>query len=305
MKPFKLCCKHNFWAFTLWAVMLGGISSTYAQNPFEDAIKQLNSENVRGYVQPLINGFGANLNSGIYHTAEIPNLGFHFQLQIVGMGTIIGDAEKTYMATPPDPFTQTPVQTATIFGTTGTIVTGPANLKYQFQNGQVRASSLPLAVPQLTIGTVFGTQAIVRYVPVPEIGNSPKMTLLGAGIQHSISQYIPLLPVDVAVGGFYQRLTIGDIIDARTMNAGVLASKSFSLITLYGGAQYETATMNLNYTYTGPGSTPNTKINVDLDADNSFRFIGGLNLNLVIAHLNADINVGKVTVASGGLSFGL
>ena len=42
-----------------------------ARNQFEDAVKQLNSDNVKGYLQPFVNGFGANLNSGLYHSAEI------------------------------------------------------------------------------------------------------------------------------------------------------------------------------------------------------------------------------------------
>ncbi len=294
-----------YWIFALCTFMLFCMNSASAQNPFEDAVKQLSSDNVKGYVQPLVNGFGANLNSGMYQSADIGDLGFHLQVQVIGMGTLIGDAEKTYMATPPSPFAQTPVQTATVFGGTGTIVHGPANMTYQFQNGQVKTSIMPFATPQVTIGNVFGTQAIIRYVPVPAIGNFPKVTLFGIGVQHSISRYIPTLPVDLSAGIFYQKLTIGDIIDAKAMNFGAQISKSFSLLTLYGGLQYETSSMTLNYTYTGPNSTPDTKVNIDIDGENKFRATGGINLNLVILHLNADISLGKVTAVSAGVGFGI
>lgn len=305
MKTLLNILKHPYRISALCVIVLCCASFTRAQNPFEDAIKQLSSDNVKGYVQPLINGFGANMNSGMYHSAEVGDLGFHLQVQVIGMGTLIGDGEKTYMATPPDPFTQNPVQTATVFGGTGTVVTGPANMTYQFQNGQVKTSIMPFAVPQVTIGNIFGTQAIVRYIPIPEIGNFPKMTLFGIGVQHSISRYIPTFPVDLSVGAFYQKLTIGDIIDAKAMNFGAQVSKSFSLLTLYGGLQYETSTMSLNYTYTGPNSTPNTKVSIDLDGENKFRTTGGISLNLIIMRLSADINVGKVTVVSADLGFGL
>ena len=89
------------------------------------------------------------------------------------------------------------------------------------------------------------------------------------------------------------------------MAYGAHVSKSFSLLTLYGGLQYETASMDVNYAYTGPGSTPNTKISLQLDSENTFRVTAGLNLNLGVLHLNGDINVGKVTALSAGLGFGI
>jgi hypothetical protein len=293
------------WFTVLLGVLL--ISSTgRAQNPFEDAVKQISSDNVRGYLQPFINGFGANLNSGFYHSAEIGDMGLHLQLQIVGMGTLIGDAEKTYAAVAPQPYDQTPVQTATLYGNLGTTVPGPAaGIEYHFQNGQVKTSMIPFAAPQLTIGNIMGTQAIIRYAPLPAIGDFPKITLFGIGVRHSVSRYLPGLPVDLAAGIFYQTFDVGDIISAKAISFGAQASKSFSIATLYGGLQYESTTMTLNYTYTGQGSTPNTKVNLDLDGENKFRVTAGLSLNLVILNLNADVNVGKVTVISGGIGFGM
>jgi hypothetical protein len=290
--------------FGVLAGLLFASSLLLAQNPFEDAIKQLSSDNVKGYLQPFINGVGANLNSGLYNTAEIGESGVHFRLTIVAMGTMIGDAEKTYNATPPSPFSQTPVPTATVYGGQGTVVPGPLNsgIQYQFQNGQVKTSIIPLAAPQLTIGTFFGTQAILRYVPIPSVHDFPKVTLFGIGAQHSLNRYLSGLPVDLSAGLFYQSLTVGDIIDVKTFNLGAQASKSWALFTLYGGAQYETSSMNLTYTYTGSSERPT--ISVDFTGENKFRATAGLGINLVILHLNADISVGKVTVASAGIGFG-
>lgn len=288
------------------------VSAVRAQNPFEDAVKQLTSDNVKGYVQPFVDGFGANLNSGLYNTAAISDVGLHVEFRFVGIGTLIGDAEKTYMAVPPPPFDQTPVQTATIFGDQGAVVlldpNDPNGIRYRFQNGQVKTSLIPLVVPQLEVGNVFGTQATLRYVPIPEISDFPKVTLFGIGARHNISQYIPMSPVDVAAGFFYQTLEIGGIFDAKTFNFGAQASKSFAVLTVYGGLQYETSSMTLSYTYTGPpipGVPPNPSITLDLEGGNKFRFLAGLGLNLAILHLNADINFGKVTVVSGGIGFGI
>jgi hypothetical protein len=282
-------------------ILLG--SAGRAQDPFQDAIKQLSSDNVRGYLQPFVNGLGANLNTGFYSSAQIGDMGLHLQIGIVGMGTLVGDAEKVYNAIPPKPFPQTGVQTATLFGGQGATVAGPGGTQYQFQSGQVKTSIIPLGVPQLSIGNIYGTQAAIRYVPLPSIGDFPKTTLFGIGVRHSISRYIPEFPADLSAGFSYDKVTVGDIIDAHGLAFGAQISKSFSVATLYGGLQYESSSLTVNYTYTG--STTPTTVNLDIDGENKFRVTGGVTLDLVILHLNADVNLGKVTVVSGGIAFGM
>ena len=84
-------------------VVLSGIlmmmTMAHAQNAVEDAIQQLSSTTVKGYLQPFIDGVGADLNSGVYHSAYI-GTGFSFKLELVAMGTLIGDAQKVYSAVP-------------------------------------------------------------------------------------------------------------------------------------------------------------------------------------------------------------
>src|SRR5574341_1097203 len=55
--------------YSLTLVLLISVSAR-AQDAFEEAVKQLSSDNVRGYIQPFVNAFGANLNSGVYHSAS-------------------------------------------------------------------------------------------------------------------------------------------------------------------------------------------------------------------------------------------
>ena len=112
--------------FSLAILVIGLICTTtlQAQTPFEEAVQQLNSTNVHGYLQPFVDGVGADMNAGFYHSADISNFGLFFQFELVTMGTIIGDNEKYYMATPPvsQGYTQQPVRTATVFGDKGTII---------------------------------------------------------------------------------------------------------------------------------------------------------------------------------------
>jgi hypothetical protein len=280
------------------------VSPSPGQTPFEEALQQLNSVNVRNYLQPFVNSVGANLNSGFYHTAEISDLGFTFQFQIVGMGTIIGDAEKVCTGIPPQSpgYSQRPVQTASIFGDKGTIIQGPApGLEYQFQNGQFKTSFMPLGAPQITIGNLLGTQAVVRFIQLPKIGDIPRSTLIGGGLRHSLNKYLPILPLNVSAGVFYQKFTFGDYVTATAANFGFQGSKSFSIATVYGGVQYETSTTSVNYVFKGQ---PPARVNLDLSAINAIRATLGLNLNLVLLNLNGDISIGNVTVVTAGIGFG-
>jgi hypothetical protein len=65
------------------------VLSARGQSQLEDAIKQLSSENVRGYLQPFIDGFGTNLNSGLMRPANITTMGFGLKFEVVGVGTLI------------------------------------------------------------------------------------------------------------------------------------------------------------------------------------------------------------------------
>ena len=96
-RPFGAVC------FLCAFFMMSG--SVFAQSDFESTLKQYTGESVKGYIQPLQDMFGANLNSGFYHSAQIPTTGFHFGFEIIGMGSIVGDAQKTYTANAPPGFT--------------------------------------------------------------------------------------------------------------------------------------------------------------------------------------------------------
>jgi Family of unknown function (DUF6588) len=281
------------------------ISTAAAQNPFEDAVKQLNSDNVKGYLQPWVTSFGSNLNSGFYHTANISTLGLTVRIDLIGMGTFIGDKQKKYKTT--NPFDGTPVETASIFGEMGTIVSPDSLVLYQFQNGQVKTSFIPFAVPQITIGDLYGTQGIFRYIQLPEMNNIPKLSLIGFGARHSVSRYLPTVPVDLSAGLYFQSLKIGELFKASTFAFSAQVSKTFAIITLYGGLQYESTSMDISYRYQGtlPGYVPaDPKITLTVDGKNVVRGTAGFNLNLLALNIFADIGVGDAVTASGGIGFG-
>lgn len=287
------------------SVMILLVPAALAQNPFEDAVEQLNSDNVKGYLQPWVTSFGTDLNSGFYHTADIGTLGLTIRIDFIGMGTFIGDKQKKYKTK--NPFDGTEVETASIFGEMGTVVSPDSLVLYQFQNGQVKTSFIPFAVPQITIGDLYGTQGIFRFIQLPEMNNIPKVSLIGFGARHSVSRYLPTIPVDLAAGLYFQSLKIGDLFEASTFVLGAQVSKKFAALTLYGGLQYESISMDIGYSYQGtiPGYTPaDPKISLNIDGESQIRGTVGFNLNLLALNIFADINIGSAVAASGGIGFG-
>jgi len=276
-----------------------GMSSARGDSSLEKAIKAFSQDYVSGYIQPFGDFFGANMGAGWYHSAAIPQMGFNLSVNIVAMGSIVGDAQKTFTANSPIGSFATP----TVFGDkTGGRITDPnTGLSYGGSGGALNAPLFPLATLQLHIGSVYGTELIVRGLPIPEVSGAPKVTFFGLGVRHSISQYLVEFPVDIAAGVFWNTIKFGDLIDMKSIAFGAQASKSFAVLEVYGGFAYEKSSMDLTYTSTAAG-TPN--VTLSLDGANTFRATVGLGLNLAILHIYGDANFGSVTNFSAGLGFG-
>ncbi len=283
------------------------LSSTPArsQSDLENALEQFDIGSVTGYIQPMADLFGANMNAGFYHSAAIPTAGLTLSIELIAMGSLVSDDDKTYTARAPSGFSPATFPTATIFGEKGATISHDLDPTIQFSgsDGIIDASLFPLAVPQLRVGSIYGTEFTVRLIGTPSFDDDafPSTTLFGIGARHSVSQYMPAAPLDIAVGLFYSSFTVGDIIDFKALSIGAQASKSFSVLDLYGGLAWEQSTMDLVYTSTVPGVG---SVDIELDGDNSFRFTVGAGLSLAVFHIFADANFGSITNFSGGIGLG-
>lgn len=277
-----------------------------AQTELENALKQYSAETVTGYIQPVADLFGADMHAGYYHNAWIAPTGFSLGFDIIVMGSIVEDAQKFYTANTPPGFDPATFKTATIFGGKGTTVahSSTPGLEYKGSDGIFNTSIFPLAVPQLRIGSLYGSDLTFRFVTIPEIGDEkvPIITLWGVGARHSISQYISQSPVDIAAGVYFNSFTVGDIMDFKGFAVNLQASKSIKILILYGGIAYESSKMNLTYSSTDP-NVP-AAVDIDLDGANNFRFTAGVGLSLGIIKVFADANFGTVTNYSAGIGFG-
>lgn len=292
--------------FLFGTFLLLSTATAQSQGKLENALEQFSGPAAQGYMQPVADLFGANMNSGFYHSAQISRWGLHLSFDIVGMIAVVSEEQKSFEAPAPAGFSPATFKTATIFGSTGTEISHATipSLKYRGSDGVFNTSDFPLAVPQLTIGNIWGTQFIARYVFIPKIGEEviPESNLWGIGVRHSVSQYLPDIPVDLAVGVYYQSYKSGDLINFTGLSYGAQVSKSISIVTFYGGLSAEQSTLKLHYTSTDP-VVPGV-VDISLDGANKFRFTGGLSLSLGFAKIFADANFGSVVCFSGGIGFG-
>jgi hypothetical protein len=301
-------------------------------------LSQFLGENGTKYIQPAVSSFSANLNSGIFQSAEVHGF-LGFEVGLVAMIAPVPDSKKAFRATLPEtvvyqgvtyhagtdydqsvttPTALGPETGAKVFTKGGT----PIEV-FQFPGG-TDLKLIPLVAPQLKAGAPMGTELIFRYVPEVTLNDAVgKLKLVGIGAKHSISQWLPgpslagaaqqgEFPLDISAGLMYQHFSIrdsagGDFIKTKAFSIGAQASKSFLFLTIYGGISYETATTTISYNYkpasewTGELAPLGVKLE-NIKGDNTVRLTGGLKLHLLFIDAFADYSVAPQPVVSAGVA---
>lgn len=363
------------------------ISSIFAQD-LQTLLSGLGQDVAKGYLSPLSNSFGANINTGWVHRAA-PNkkIGIDFEFNLIVMGTPFGSDDKNFstggtfnyvftqqdattianqfdyssIKAPGDP-TGTSAATTTLRaqvkqqliqqlqGQTATyklLINGPTvigkkdeYLKVKFEPQQINVtlnnqqyvvnvnqpieqqitqiygyldglSLAPFAVPQVTVGTFWGTQLTVRGLPSVELNKDlGKFSYIGFGINHNIDQWIPIpMPLDLSVGFFTQTMKVGDIFKSNGTAFGLFASKTFGFAFLsatpYANLTFENSTTKISYDLqvlnpmTGtPEAIP---ITFDLSGGNKTKLTLGSAFKLGIINLNLEYGLAKYSTISAGL----
>ena len=287
--------------FTVLIIAFFFSISIYSQ--IEDRFSELSQTNISGYAKPLVTTLGASMNSGGYYTADIPSF-FGFSISFRGMYVFIPDAQKTftpelingYKADKPTP---------TIYGEkSGAYYAGPGG--YITMPPGLNLSSVPLGYPQIS-ASFMGTEVMLRYLPEISISDQNSVSMFGIGIQHEISRYFPLLPVDVAAQILYSTFKITNLVDVTNIAFNAHVSKTFGVLTPYFGLQFESTKMDLTYDIKADPNNPmlpqDKKISVSIDGDNTFRATLGASLQLSVIVLNLDYNISSQSLLTGGLTF--
>jgi hypothetical protein len=155
-----------------------------------------------------------------------------------------------------------------------------------------------LAIPQLTVGSLYGTEASVRFFQAKLGDNIGQLKLWGFGARHSLNPYFKNIPINAAAGMYYQHFEVGNIITANATIFSLQGSYTTSVLTFYGGPGIEVANLDVNY----EGSSGMTSI--ALKSANTIRLTIGAELSLAFFKLYADYNLSSQSTFVLGFGFG-
>jgi hypothetical protein len=275
-----------------------------ARAQLSENLGALTGDNAKHYLQPISKALSGTLNSAVFQSGNVPKNSFNLSLGVRVMGVSLSNADKTYSPTPPPGFTPTQqVLAPTVIGSTQAVAQSGQGGTTLYHPGGFDLTQFTVAVPQLTVGSLFGTRAIVRWISV-ELGDSDlgKLDYVGAGAQHSISQYFPGLPADVAAGFFVQQFKLGsDLVKTNMWAANVTASKRVGIFEPYVGVGYDSFKMDASYT---SSTVPGQNISVSFDRETNAHFTIGAQALLGFTRIQAEFNAAAETGAAVGLSLG-
>jgi len=252
--------------FAFYSLFAG--SNVFAQEDLSSVLAGMNLDSAKMYSQVLTNAMSSNINSGMFQISK-PGNKFSVYFGVKASGTFLTDKDRLQ----------------------GSLKSVPV---------------VPLAMAQLGVGSVAGTDAFFRFLPSISIGNYASIGAWGIGLQHNMVKNFKKMPVDVIFRLSYHNLHVNDSKDKElvTMNSfatGLIIGKRVSIITFYTGLQYESTNSHIRYTETQTGTQI---VNFSLENDNNIRVAAGFNLKAGPFNINADYNFGKQNSISFGLGFG-
>ena len=313
MRPLSRTCG-ALAVFALLAVV-SPVVVTADEGDVQGQISVYTGDNAVGYLQPLANALGAALNSGFGYSAYIPKTSFHLSVEAPVMGLFFEDDDRTFQATAESGFVPQPGTTSydvptVVGGSEAVIADGQGGAQFAFPGG-FDLNSFGLAVPQLRLSSIAGTEAVVRWAAFEtgdnDLGN---VDMFGIGGRHSVSQYFgENPPLDVAVGVLYQQLEIGEndfgnpFVDTSALTVQLQGSRripvGFMTFEPYGGVAYESLDLDVDY-----ADSNDEAVAVSMEGENSFRFTIGAGLNFAAGQVWADYNFSDTSNFTFGLALG-
>ncbi len=306
----------------------------------QEKLEQFGKDNGIVYVKPLVTAFGTTMNTGLFNTAKVLKP-FTFGLNVNVMAAFVPKEDKTFMAIRPDFYIENPLnpgeniylyadeelESATVFGKDGatfehnSLLNDPTllallgltqsdvnSLDIPLPDG-ANLPAVPFLMPQFNLGLPFGNEIMVRGMPKVEIDKDiGDFGFWGVGLKHSVDQYIPLIPIDIAIQASYQNLYVGDILTFSNFNANLEVSKKLLMWTLYTGVGFDKTNVTAEYEYTYKTLNQDNeieeveqKIKFDVDGENDVRMTAGFRFSLLLLKLYADYTISNYSVFNAGI----
>ncbi len=242
------------------------------------------------YFRPAVDAVGYSFNSSLYHSAKVKE-GFHFWVGVKGIWTVIPNEQRTFrtaLGTELKSLGYQDRETPTVLGGKADSLysTNPAMPSIPLPPG-IDQKSFFTPVPHIAIGSVAGTEVLLRILPEMTVDESVgKVSMYGIGIKHEITAHFPS-PVSISIMGFAQRFSLGPYVKAWNLSASLLASYNLGVVTVFGGLAYESYDLKLSYTYhpTTSSSIPEplrqpVTMNLDYTRKNTRKTLG-VNFTLI------------------------
>jgi hypothetical protein len=290
-------------AAVLGFCLLAGALPAAAQ--LDENVLGLSDENIEGYLDPLRTGLSGTMNSAVFRTGYVPAQGLNFSIGVAAMAVGYDDEDRLYTPADPEGFISLdPTEVPTVVGDLdGVIVAGEGGLSQVYPGG-FDLEGLEIAVPQVSIGSVMGTRAVVRYIAL-DLGDSDlgDFGYFGIGAQHSISQWIRGLPFDLAAGFFVQNFRIGDdIVKAKSLHANITGSKQFGILQPYLGLGFDRLSLDVKVE---DEEDPELSVDAELESQTDFHLTLGALAKLPVVSFFFEYNMAAADGFSLGLDFGM
>lgn len=231
--------------------MLLMLSSLILAQDIEELFGNYTGQNKINFLQPLNEVIIPNFNQGLFQSPVIKN-GFHFNIGIdVSVGYVTKNI-KTFKGTTEsnEVFPFEPIQTATVPTIVGDIntveVSGINGTSYVFSGGANLKIS-PFAIPQITIGSLYGTEFTFRYFSYDINDDFGKLQHIGGAIRHDMSKHLPLGIFNWNLGYGYQIFTVGDKAKIQSHLAFVDIGRHPGHAYYFARLGYQIGTMNIDY----------------------------------------------------------
>ena len=331
-------------SFALVAFVAPGL---FAQD-LEEALSQVGNAYAETYLRPFTDAVGANLNTGLYYDAAVGKTPFGMDIfvGVEAFGAMLQNTDHTFDLTFSSrvdlehsingetetfsvPATFEVRDAPTVFGDDDpavgfvtathdtTVIRHGMEIPVAFDTtftreligGVIKTNIVPAAIPHIRIGSLLGTDLMLRWLPditIPEVGS---VGLFGIGVRHSIDQYIPLSPVNVAVQVAWQHLGVDNLKDdemlgANTFAGSISVSRRFGVLALFGGVQTERSTLDVAYELdSGDQDVGTVPITFHAVGKSKARGTLGAGLHLGPVRLHGSYSIGQINVVRAGFGF--
>ena len=255
-------------------------------------------DNAKGYINPLVDLIGANLNTGRSEWASLDS-GFHVRISAIGSASFPASKMKVFNATTEETFSPSSTHTVpTVIGKNEAItITGVNETAYTYPTGY-NLQKLLMVTPQISVGSIFNTELTARFFAYDFEGDLGKFQFFGAGFRHTVDHYIKSLPFNLNVGYMFQNLEVGDEISITSHLPSIWLGKSgkhFSAQLMLG---YQILNGKINYTYVEGNTSEPIELNLKNDVPYMAEISMGVKLGVVIIHAAANYS-GPVAGAAG------